>query len=65
MKIASIVLGVVGLLVMLAGVAGRFYGAPTLTVLGCAHNASSVILVGVAIMVTAIWTRGLFCQQPK
>ena len=55
MKTASIIGGIAGLLVVLVAVIGRFHGAPTVTLMGYKFDASSVLLAGNTVLVTAAW----------
>ena len=64
MKAISAIVGVLGLLVILAGVIGRFKGSPAVWVFGHAHTASAIILAGNTLLLTAIWL-GLVAPEKK
>lgn len=55
MKKASLVVAVLGLVAILLAVYGRFHGAPTVTIMGCAHTASTMVLAGQTLFLIAIF----------
>ena len=65
MKALSLIAGVLGALVILAALIGRFHGAPTVTfpVLG-RHTASAVLLIGNTLLVIGVFLLALNLQ-PK
>lgn len=54
MKALSWILGLVGLVVVVLAVLGRFYHLPTITLMGQSHAAASVILVGNTILLLGV-----------
>ena len=64
MKIVSWIVGALGLLTVLGGVIGRFKGPPLVWVLGHAHTASSMLLVGNTLLLIAIFL-AIACPPSK
>ncbi|MBN1269709.1 MAG: hypothetical protein JXB04_08990 [Kiritimatiellae bacterium] len=54
MKTASMIVGAIGILVTLAAIIGRYRAACTVTFMGRASEASSVLLAAIPILLIAI-----------
>lgn len=65
MKLVPKVVGVVGALVVLASVFGRFHRLRTINLGNYEFAASSVLLLGTALMVMAIFLALLSLQEEK
>ena len=63
MKKAVMALGVLGMMVVVFAIVGRFHYAPTICWGGFKFSAGSVLLFGNTIMITAILLRVLFLQE--
>lgn len=64
MKILSWLVSVLGILVLLAAVYGRFHSAPSIALAGYSFAARSVILAGNSILLVGLWL-GLVDLQTK
>ena len=65
MKIASLIAGAVGLLVIVLAFYGRFHGAPTITFQGKIFSASGFLLTGNALLVIGVFLSVLDSQNKK
>ena len=65
MKTVSQIVGAVGVLVVLMAIYGRFHGAPTVALHGHIFAAASVLLMGTAILVFAVFLAVLGLQEKK
>ena len=65
MKTASQIVGVVGILVILMAIYGRFHGAPTVALHGHLFAGASVLLMGTAILVIGLFLAVLGLQEKK
>jgi hypothetical protein len=54
MRFLSQAAAILGLLVILGAFVGRFWGRPTVTILGHAHTATSLLLVGNTMLVISV-----------
>ncbi|MFH0953099.1 MAG: hypothetical protein V1873_02085 [Verrucomicrobiota bacterium] len=64
MKMLSWLVGVLGVLVILAAVYGRFHGPPSVILAGYSFAARSVLLAGNSILLVGLWL-GLVDLQTK
>lgn len=55
MRIVSWVLGALGLLAVAVAIVGRYHSVPTVTVFGLVHSASTWLLAGNTLLLTAIF----------
>lgn len=65
MKMVSQIVGAVGALVVLLSVYGRFHHQQTMTFMGQHFAASSVLLLGTAILVMGVFLATLSTQEKK
>ncbi len=65
MKVVSKIVGLAGFLVILLSVYGRFHGAQTLSLNGQHFAASSVLLLGTAMLVIGLFLATLSGQEKK
>jgi hypothetical protein len=65
MKVASVVVGVLGVLVIALAVIGRFRGVATVTIMSNTFTASAVLLAGIALLVGGVWLAVLALPDRK
>ena len=65
MKIASLLAGALGLLVIVLAFYGRFHEAPTITFRGDVFSASGLLLAGNALLVIGVFLSVLGLQSKK
>ncbi len=65
MKLVAKMLGVLGILVAIVAVVGRFYNKPTVTLLGHSFAAGSILLVANTLLLLAVLVACLKCEEER